>query len=187
MTEDFQLRRPQVVLSLCDYTGEWVRPYDENGYDVRLLDIQHGQDVRLLELPQEPIHGILAAPPCTCFANSGARWERSDEAMIEALGIVDACLRIVYATKPHWWALENPPGTLSRYLGPAQYSFDPNDFGDPYTKRTLLWGSFAPPVKRPVPATEGSKMHRLAPSAERTMLRSTTPAGFARAFYEANA
>jgi hypothetical protein len=39
---------------------------------------------------------------------------------------------------------------------------------------------------RPVEAVEGSKMHRLPPSPDRAALRSVTPGGFARAFFEAN-
>lgn len=187
------LLRPQTILSLCDYTGTWSKPYADDGYDVIRVDLKHGQDVRLMRLPSRPVHGILAAPPCTVFANSGARWERSDDEMREGLSIVDACLRIVVATKPLWWALENPPGKLKHYLGPAAWTFDPNEYGgyldppgDAYTKRTALWGSFRPPVKRPVPAVEGSKMHRLPPSEHRAALRSVTPAGFARGFFEAN-
>jgi hypothetical protein len=183
----FQLRRPQLILSLCDRTGNWSRPYEEAGYDVLRIDLEHGQDVRLFELPKKPVHGILAAPPCTVFANSGARWPRTDDDMREGLSVVDACLRIVVATKPLWWVLENPAGKLSRYLGPPAWTFQPNEYGDPYLKFTCLWGSFCPPVKAPVPATMGSKMHRLPPSEDRAALRSVTPEGFARAFYEANA
>ena len=49
----------------------------------------------------------------------------------------------------------------------------------PYPVRGVL---AAPPM----PATEGSRMHRLPPSADRASLRSETPMGFARAFFEAN-
>jgi len=65
-------------------------------------------------------------------------------------------------------------------------TFQPNEYGDPYTKLTCLWGEFNTPMRTPVPATEGSKMHRLGPSPDRAMLRSVTPMGFSRAFYEAN-
>ena len=187
MSNVFSLRRPQLILSLCDRTGNWSRPYEEDGYEVVRIDLEHGQDVRLLELPSRPVHGVLAAPPCTVFANSGARWERSDDEMREGLSVVDACCRIILATQPTWWALENPAGKLSRYLGPPAYTFQPSDHGDPYTKFTCLWGRFNPPTRTPVPATMGSKMHRLPPSAERAALRSVTPEGFARDFFEANA
>lgn len=176
------------ILSLCDFTGEWSRPYREAGYDVVQIDLQHGQDVRLLEAPPYRVHGILAAPPCTEFAGSGARWwkQKGEGPLLDGLAIVDACLRIVAITQPKWWALENPVGRLRRWIGPPAYTFHPCDFGDPWTKKTLLWGRFNPPVKRPVEPTEGSKLWRLPPSPDRAMLRSITPAGFARAFFEAN-
>ena len=53
-----------MILSLCDYTGTWAQPYVDAGYDVRQVDIQHGEDIRLLEYPGE-VHGIIAQPPCT--------------------------------------------------------------------------------------------------------------------------
>lgn len=178
----------KLILSLCDYTGNWSKPYKEHGYDVQQVDIRHGQDVRLLELPKRPVWGILAAPPCTHFAVSGARWwkHKSEAQLIEALSIVDACIRIVAATSPNFWVLKNPVGRLTRYLGkPAMY-FQPCDYGDPYTKKTGLWGSFHIPIKNPVEPTEGSKMHLLPPSEDRWMKRSETPMGFAYAFFEAN-
>jgi hypothetical protein len=187
MGEVFQLRRPQLILSLCDRTGNWSRPYEEAGYEVVRVELEHGQDVRLLKLPSRPVHGIIAQPPCTVFANSGARWPRTDDDMREGLSVVDACCRIVLATQPVWWVLENPAGKLKHYLGPPTMTFQPNQYGDPYTKLTCLWGNFRPPAKNPVPATMGSKMHRLPPSPERAALRSVTPEGFARAFFEANA
>ncbi len=146
--------------------------------------------MRLTEYPGR-VHGILAAPPCTMFANSGARWPRTEQEMIEALSVVDACLRLVAVCHPAWWCLENPVGKLRRYLGPPAFIFDPCDFGDPYTKKTLLWGNFTPPVPLlvstvAVEPTGGSKMHLLAPSPERAALRSETPLGFAKAFFEAN-
>lgn len=175
-----------LILSLCDRTGNWPRPYADAGYRVRRVEIDDGQDVRLLELPDEPVFGILAAPPCTVFASSGARWPRTDDQMRAGLSVVDACLRLVVAARPQFWALENPVGKLSRYLGPPAMAFDPCDFGDPWTKRTLLWGQFNPPAMTPVEPTEGSKMHLLPPSPDRAALRSETPMGFARAFFAAN-
>lgn len=179
----------RIILSLCDRSGEWPRPYREAGYTVIQVDIQHGQDVRLLPYAGR-VHGILAAPPCTVFAASGARWKRSDDDLRNALAVVDACLRCVAVCRPRWWALENPIGKLNRWLGLPSFRFDPCDYGDPYTKRTNLWGDFTPPLPlmiggdQSVPPTEGSKMHRMSSSAKAT--RSVTPAGFARAFFTAN-
>lgn len=180
---------PPLILSLCDYTGTWSQPYVDAGYVVERIDLaRDGQDVRLLHLPERSVHGVLAAPPCTVFANSGARWPRTDDDMREGLSIVDACCRLILATQPAWWALENPVGKLRRYLGAPRLIFQPSDYGDPYTKRTCIWGEFAELRKTPVEPTEGSKMWaKYGGKSERTKAaRSVTPAGFARAFFEAN-
>lgn len=176
------------ILSLCDYTGTWSQPYRDAGYDVRQVDLQRGDDVRLFRALSYPVRGVLAAPPCTEFASSGARWwaGKGSGAVLSGLSIVDACLRIVVVHRPQWWCLENPVGRLRDWLGEPRMAFDPADYGDPYTKRTLLWGDFKAPLFRPVEAVEGSKMHVLSPSPERAALRSVTPSGFARAFFEAN-
>ena len=176
------------ILSLCDYTGSWSQPYRDAGYDVVQVDIKRGGDVRLFEALPFPVRGVLAAPPCTHFASSGARyWEsKGDAAILEGLAVVDACMRIIAVHRPQWWVLENPIGRLKRYLGEPRMAFDPSEYGNPYTKRTLLWGHFTPPPKRPVEATEGSKIIKFSPSPERAALRSITPEGFAKAFFEAN-
>lgn len=176
------------VLSLCDYTGAWSRPYRDAGYDVYQVDLQHGDDVRLFKALPFPVRGVLAAPPCTHFTYSGARWwkDKGQEALIDGLSIVDACLRIITVHRPQWWVLENPAGRLQDYLGKPEMVFDPADYGDPYTKRTWLWGHFNKPLMQPVEAVEGSRMHRLPPSADRAALRSVTPDGFARAFFRSN-
>ena len=177
-----------VILDLCGGTGAWSRPYSEAGYDVRIIDMENGQDVRKLEHIGDSVCGILAAPPCSHLAVSGARWwgEKGEAALLEALSVVDACLRIVVVAKPKWWALENPVGRLSRYLGPPKLTFQPCEYGDPWTKRTCLWGEFNIPKKDPVEPTEGGKIWRMPPSPDRPKLRSITPPSFARAFFEVN-
>jgi hypothetical protein len=182
------------ILSLCDYSGVWSQPYVDAGYDVTRVDLQHGQDVRLLEYPGE-VYGILAAPPCTKFCRPGARlWKQwGDAGIIEGLQLVDACLRFVAICRPKFWALENPPGRLHKYLGPPTLSFHPFDFGDPYTKHTYLWGRFTIPVKTPcepepypdhLPPGRRDATSRVSSSWRNQ--RAQTPPGFARAFFEAN-
>jgi hypothetical protein len=185
------------ILSLCDFTGTWSEPYRAAGYDVIQVDIKAGDDVRLFEYPGK-VHGILAAPPCTHFAGSGARWweGKGDDAILEGMAIVDACLRFVAVCKPVWWVLENPVGRLPRWIGDWRMTFQPWEYAtladDPedeaYTKRTCLFGEFNEPIKAPHPkgAIHGSKMWKLPPSEERAALRSVTPQGFARAFFKAN-
>lgn len=185
----------KIILDLCGGTGSWSAPYKENGYDVVVIDKDLPDecgtvfgDVALLDIVPINVVGILCAPPCTMFALSGNRWKRSEEDYKEALRIVDACLRLVHVYKPDFWALENPIGKLVRWLGKPKMYFQPCDYGDPWTKRTCLWGNFKMPKKNPVKPTEGSKMwaHYGGKSRRTKMMRSMTPPGFAQAFYEAN-
>ncbi len=179
-------------MDLCGGTGAWSRPYAEAGYDVRVITLPE-YDVRLYT-PPENVYGILAAPPCTHFSGSGAQYwpiKDSDGRTLGALKVVIACLRIVAQARPVWWALENPVGRLGRWLGPYQMTLQPCDYGDPYTKRTCLWGRFTSPEKRPVEpvkvCSQGSWIQRLGGKSERTKrLRAITPPGFAKAFFEAN-
>jgi hypothetical protein len=191
----------RVILSLCDCTGNWPHFYREAGYDVRLVDLEYGQDVRLLEYPGR-VHGILAAPPCQVFAASGNRWPRTDDDYRAALAVVDACLRLVATCRPAWWALENPRGKLRRWLGPPRLVFDPCDYGDPWTKKTLIWGDFCVPLPdslfvstRSVEPDRGSRIHLLAGvrpldspavATRKRLARSATPLGFAKSFFECN-
>ena len=188
---------PRTILSLCDYTGIWSEPYWLDGYNVVRVDLARGDDVRLLEYPGQ-VHGIIAQPPCTHLAVSGARWwvKKGEGALLEALAVVDACLRFVAVCEPEWWVMENPVGRLSRFIGKPSATFDPwmyaqladHPDAEAYTKRTCLWGRFTMPEKAPHPdgPIHGSKMHKLPPSADRAALRSATPTGFARAFARAN-
>lgn len=138
-----------------------------------------------------PVHGVLAAPPCTHFSGSGAwKWEEKDHGgkTNEALATVMACLRLIARWKPQWWALENPVGRLRRLvpsLGNPTLIFHPCDYGDPFTKKTLVWGNFQIPEKKPVRPI-GSKAYELFPSEDRAILRSATPLGFAEAFFKSN-
>jgi len=182
----------RIILDLCGGTGSWSKPYVDAGYDVRLVTLPE-RDVRLYQ-PPENVHGVLAAPPCDHFARAGARWwkAKGHAALLDGLSVVDACLRIIHRAAPSWWALENPVGRLKDYLGDPAYKFDPWYFGDPWTKRTWLWGAFTPPQKTPnavKPTLTGEPRKRdrtTKMSSSWKVQRSRTPAGFSRAFFEAN-
>lgn len=183
----------KIILDLCGGTGAWSKPYKDAGYDVRLITLPD-IDVRQY-IPPKDVYGILAAPPCTHFSGSGAQyWKEKDRdgRTLEALSITDACLRIILMKNPVFWALENPVGRLRKFLGAdPDLIFNPCDYGDPYTKKTLLWGKFNMFEKNPVEpiksCKQGSWVQKLGGKSEKTKrLRATTPPGFAKAFYEAN-
>ena len=189
----------KIILDLCGGTGSWSKPYKDAGYDVRLVTIPDN-DVRTYK-PPENVYGILAAPPCTHFSVSGAQyWKQKDAAgrTFEDVTILTACLNLIARTKPKFWAIENPVGRMRHMLGTPELIFNPCDYGDPYTKKTCLWGQFNIPLKNPIEPIfvrdkgigkkKYSMLHfKTGGKSEKTKrLRSITPPGFAEAFYEAN-
>jgi site-specific DNA-cytosine methylase len=173
------------VLDLCGGTGAWSKPYRDAGYAVVIVDpLVDGGDVRLLERSKSPIHGILAAPPCTVFSYARNRYEPTEDEYLKGLSVADACLRIVFANRPRWWALENPRNKIRRWLGPARMTFHHWEFGDAAHKPTCIWGDFRVPQRRPVARTKPSTFRTSKENASPE--DAITPAGFAQAFFEAN-
>ena len=167
----------RLILDLCAGTGAWSDPYRLAGYDVRRITLPDA-DVHTLAVPPSSVHGILCAPPCTEFSLAKNGHLRDIRAGLET---VSACLRLVVACRPVWWALENPVGLLAHYLGPPRDSWEPFEFGDAHSKATAVWGDFTVPERGPFVEPTESAMDR--PTAEQ---RAMTPDGFARAFFEAN-
>jgi hypothetical protein len=199
----------KIILDLCGGTGAWSQPYLEAGYDVRLVTLPY-YDVRTYE-PPENVYGILAAPPYTEF--SIAKNHKLERKLDQGWEIVEACIRIIDKANPTFWALENPVGLLSNYLGKPAFTFQPWQFGDPWTKRTAVWGSFQKPTviyenwkdvpKNPNLYTRPNRekpsiafMHKSAqqfiPSYQKFQVetdaafRAITPQGFAREFFYKN-
>lgn len=178
-----------------------ARPWADGGYRCICVDmagkpgIRDGiefvqADVRTYLPPLGEYAFVAAFPPCTDLANSGARWfkQKGLLGLSKALEVVDAVRRLCeWAEAPY--VIENPMGTLSTYWRKADYSFDPCDYGDPYTKKTMLWtgGGFVMPPKNRVEPVGNSPIHWCPPGPDRAKIRSKTPAGFARAVYEKNA
>jgi hypothetical protein len=187
------------IVSLCSGTGAWEKPYFDNGYDVYSVTLPDN-DVRDY-IPPRNVYGILAAPPCTHFSVSGAQyWKQKDidGRTLEGMAVVIACLKIIAMCRPTFWALENPVGRLSRWMGPPQLKFDPCDYGDPWTKKTLLWGVFNLLEKDPIePMSNKDQLNPISQpmngpkkigwhTEEAKILRAITPPGFAKAFFRAN-
>jgi hypothetical protein len=170
------------------------------GYDVVRIDLQDGVDVNdfsveyLIEsLELDNVHGILAACPCTDFSASGARWwnDKDADGRTEAsIELVKQTLRTIEYFNPKFWAIENPVGRIQRLAGlqNPRLIFQPHHYGDPYTKKTLLYGQFSADLPQAnVEPTEGSRVHKLrGDDPVQKAERSTTPDGFAYAFFMAN-
>ena len=188
----------KIILDLCGGTGAWSEPYKEAGYDVRLVTLPD-QDVTDY-IPPANVYGVLAAPPCTMFsiARTTAKTPRD---FIQGMIPVNACYRIIYMVRPTFWALENPLGHISKWIGKHNYWFHPWWFGDPWTKRTGLWGNFNRPkrtyyalndvlseeqIERCKTNKRSLQIANRWRGEKAKILRAVTPLGFAKAFFEAN-
>ncbi len=190
----------KVILSLFDATGNWAEPFALAGFDVRVIDLKI-DDVDVMDINQEwledygmgEVHGILCANPCTDFTMSGNQWwdEKDEDGRTDAsVALVHHTLAIIGYLKPDFWALENPMGRIGKLtgLGNPALRFEPYNYGDPYTKRTQIFGNFNPDLPTaPVYPTQGSKIHDLwGTNQKQKAERSATPEGFAAAFALAN-
>lgn len=197
----------KIIIELCGGTGSWGKPYKEAGYDVWNITHPH-HDVFDFEIPEESfpfVYGVLSAPTCTMFslARTTAKTPRD---LIGAYKLIQRCLDIsqkcIAEGNAMFWALENPVGYLRQMLGKPPLTFHPCDYGDPYTKRTDLWGYYNMPRKKPVELTEQQARDccinsRVMPKIPEDYVvpdnfrpqqvrRSMTPQGFATQFYKAN-
>jgi len=142
------------LLSLFDYSGQWSKPFADNGWNVIQWDIKLNEfmNINALETAEicldlfNDVTGIISAPPCTHFTNSGAQyWAIKDEdgRTYEAMEMVNQVKRIANLFRPtdpeydqpFFWALENPVGRLPKLipdLGSPLY-FHPYEFAW-YTK-----------------------------------------------------
>jgi hypothetical protein len=194
----------KIILDLCGGTGAWSKPYADAGYDVRVVTLPE-YDVRTCEPPVN-VYGVLAAPPCTEFSVAKGNKPRD---FVGGMEIVKSCLGIIWKCRQKgelsFWAIENPVGFLRQFLGIPHFSFKHWQYGDLQIKPTDVWGYFNEP--KPTVKYEPELLTKTFPNGQtngrgwanppcpqeykhlgltRADLRSITPPGFARAFFEAN-
>ncbi len=127
---------------------------------------------------------MVAHPPCTHLAVSGARWFKDkQEEQAEALAFV---WDLLCAPIPHI-ALENPVSIISTRIRRPDQIIQPWQFGHEETKKTCLWLKNLPPLvstkmmdKRDRNLTP-SGQNKLGPSPDRWRERSRTYQGIADA------
>ena len=158
------------ILCPFDLTGNWPHWYKQNGYTVESWDLQAGIDLLTVDYrtyPRDYFGGILAAVPCTEFANCGAMYfdeKDNDGRTYEAMVLTYKTLAIVSYFSPglRFWCIENPSSRIHKLcpdLGNVKYKFHPWEYAgyapDPaseqYAKATWLWGRFNKPTKKPLP------------------------------------
>jgi len=122
---------------------------------------------------------MIAHPPCTYLARSGARWwkDRQSE-QAEALEFVRLLLNAPIAQI----CLENPIGIISTRIRKPDQIIQPWMFGHGETKATCLWLKGMPLLKATQIVTgREPRIHYMAPSPHRSRDRSRTYQGVAEA------
>ncbi len=178
------------VLIACEFSGVVRDAFARRGHDAWSCDLLPcevgGRHIRddILALLRGGIHRrydlLIAHPPCTYLAVSGARWwkgrEREQE---EALEFVRQLLEAPFPRI----ALENPIGKISTAIRKPDQIIQPWQFGHGEVKATCLWLRNLPLLK-PTNIVLGRipRVHREPPGADRWKNRSRTLLGIAEAF-----
>lgn len=179
------------VLVACEYSGIVREAFTRLGHDATSCDLlpteilgKHIQGDVMEVIKQEQFDLMIAHPPCTDLAVSGAKWfkeKRADGRQQRALEFVQ---QLLDAPIP-MIALENPVSVISTYIRPADQYIQPWEHGHGETKRTGLWLKGLP-LLRPTNIVEGreQKVWKMPPSENRWKDRSRTYQGIADAMAE---
>jgi hypothetical protein len=164
-----------IAVSLFDYTGNMLKPWQEAGYECHIVDVQHwgetesgraradgmichAEDLstpdRILRfLKYVNFDFVSAFPPCDHLAVSGARWFKGKglRKLAHSINLFATAAEICEASGAPYM-IENPVSTISTYWRKPDYTFHPSDYtgfelGDNYSKKTCLWtgGGFVMP------------------------------------------
>jgi site-specific DNA-cytosine methylase len=187
------LRRGEImkVLVACEYSGIVREAFSQRGHDAVSVDLlpteipgKHIQGDVMEVIKQEQFDLMIAHPPCTDLAVSGAKWfkeKRADGRQQRALEFVQ---QLLDAPIP-MIALENPVSVISTYIRKANQYVQPWEHGHGETKKTGLWLKGLP-LLRPTNIVEGreQKVWLMGPSPDRWKNRSRTYQGIADAMAE---
>jgi hypothetical protein len=177
------------VLIACEFSGVVRRAFRAAGHDAWSCDLMPSEDASphhltgdaLAALKAGPWDLLIAHPPCTHLAVSGARWfpaKRADGSQQAAIAFFMA---LVNAPVPRI-AVENPVCIMSRLYRKPDQIIQPWQFGHGETKATCLWLKGLPRlIPTEIVCGRTARVHRMPPSATRWKERSRTYPGIAAA------
>lgn len=178
------------VLVACEFSGIVRDAFIAWGHDAWSCDLLPSErpgphlqiDVRYLLHDGWGFDLMIAHPPCTYLAVSGARWfvgkQKEQEAALEFVR------RLLDAPIPRI-ALENPVSVISSRIRKPDQIIQPWMFGHGEVKATCLWLKGLPKLE-PTEVVNGRspRVHHATPSPDRWKERSRTLPGIARAMAE---
>lgn len=168
----------------CEFSGIVREAFARRGWDAWSCDLlpteQPGNHLQcdVADVLNDRWDMMIAHPPCTYLASSGARWwptRRKEQA-----AALEFVWRLLWAGIPRI-AVENPVGAASA-LGKPDQTIQPWMFGHGETKATCLWLKCLPKLV-PTCVVDGreARIHRMAPGKNRSKERSRTYTGIAEA------
>ncbi len=176
------------VLVACEFSGIVREAFRKRGHDAWSCDILPSEDESKYHFQMDvfQLKGgwdlLIAHPPCTHLASSGARWfENKIPEQNESIHFVKR-LMISFVEKI---AIENPIGVLSTRIRKPDQIIHPWQFGHGETKATCLWLKNLPKLV-PTNVVEGRehRVHKMSPGPNRWKDRSRTYQGIADAMAE---
>lgn len=187
------------MLVACESSGTVRDAFTELGHDAASCDLlpsetpgKHYQG-NVLDILGEGWDLMIAHPPCTHLAVSGARWFPAKREDGRQQAGIDFFMAMVNAPIPKI-AVENPVSIMSSVYRRPDQVIQPWWFGDPAFKATCFWMKGLPklvPTNKLVPPQKGSPehkswsaIHRAPPGKDRWRIRSKTFPGIARALAE---
>ena len=183
------------VLVACEFSGVVREEFAKRGHDAMSCDLLE------TEIPGKHYHGnvkdviggerwdlMIAHPPCTHLAVSGARYFKyKKKEQAEALDFVQELMDCSISKI----CIENPVSIISTHIRKPDQIIQPWQFGEDASKKTCLWLKNLPNLKH----TKVIVKHRYAnqtangannvpPSKDRAKIRSVTYLGIAKAMVE---
>lgn len=127
---------------------------------------------------------LIAHPPCTDLAVSGARWFREKQMDFRQQKACVFFMRMILATAEKI-AVENPIGIMSTCYRKPDQIIQPWQYGHGETKATCLWLKNLPKLEpTEIVAEREQRIWKLPPSPDRARIRSKTYSGIAKAMAE---
>ena len=173
------------VLVACEYSGRVRDAFIAAGHEAVSCDLLPTEvDGPHYVGSVEDIIGdgwdlMVAHPPCTYLARSGARgWGNRLAEQEDALAFV----RLLMEAPIDRIAIENPIGCISTRIRKPEQIIQPWQFGHGETKATCLWLKNLPALV-PTDIVDGreARVHRMPPGPDRWKERSRTYKGIAAA------